>query len=266
MGFTFNTKKSNHFLIVTLCKNAEKFIEKCIESTKTQTYKKFLHVIIDDNSSDNTVSIVKCCIENDNRYVLYTHNVNNYTTSNHVLALMNYGNVDDIVIHLDGDDSLYTHDVLYKLNNIYNNKNVWCTFGSYIRKPDNYVITRKDLVLPDVFYSPREMVKNLKWIFTHLKTFRKFLFYHVPIEYFLNKNNKFYVASGDCAIFLPIIELAGKDRIVYIDDILMVYNCHGQNEHLTLKKEQENSYIDIVYNKPALNPLEEKDVEKYFGR
>lgn len=266
MGFTFNTntKKSNHFLIVTLCKNVEKYIEKCIESTKTQTHQKFLHVIIDDNSSDNTVPIIEKCIKGDSRYVLYKHNVNFYTTSNHIIALMNYGGIDDIVIHLDGDDNLYTDDVLEKLNNIYSDKNVWCTFGSYLRKPDNYRIDRKELCLPDKFYEPRQMVKDLKWIFTHLRTFRKFLFYHIPINYFLNSEYRYYKAGVDCVLFLPVLELAGKNRIKFIDDILLIYNHHGSNEHITLKKEQDDVYIDTVFNKPALVPLTDEETKKYF--
>jgi len=56
MGFNFEFKKSNQnkFLIVTLCKNVEKHIVGCINSTKKQSYNRFLHVLIDDNSSDNT--------------------------------------------------------------------------------------------------------------------------------------------------------------------------------------------------------------------
>lgn len=265
MGFTFKTNvKNNNFLIITLCRNAEKYVLDCINSTKIQTYKNFLHVLIDDNSTDNTVKIIEDNIKDDNRYVLYKHNIQFYTTPNHIVGLLNFGNINDIVVHLDGDDSLYSNTVLEKLNKIYFDNNIWCTFGSYLRKPDNYKLTKSDLFLPEKFYEPRQMVKDLKWIFTHLRTFRKFLFYHVPITYFLDSNYKFYKASGDCAVFLPILELAGKDRIKYIDDVLMVYNYHNFNEHISLKKEQEESYLDIIFNKNKINPLTDEETKKYF--
>ncbi len=266
MGFNFEFKKSNQnkFLIVTLCKNVEKHIVGCINSTKKQSYNRFLHVLIDDNSSDNTVKTIEENIKGDDRYILYKHNINFYTTSNHTLALMNFGNINDIVVHLDGDDEFYDEFVLEKLNRVYSDQNTWCTFGSYKRKQDGYCINRKEINLPDVFYDPKEMVKDLRWIFTHLRTFRKFLFYHLPFNYLIDSDYKFYRAAADVVLFLPIIQLAGKDRIKYIDDILLLYNYYEGNEHLHLKDEQDRAYMDAVFNKPKLNALTDEETKQYF--
>jgi len=45
--------------IITVSKNAEKFIEKNILSVHNQTHKNYEHIIIDGNSTDRTIDIIK---------------------------------------------------------------------------------------------------------------------------------------------------------------------------------------------------------------
>ena len=58
------------FSIIIPVKNTEKYIKKCIESIKKQTYKDYEIIVINDNSTDNSMNIVKeykdiTIIEND---------------------------------------------------------------------------------------------------------------------------------------------------------------------------------------------------------
>ena len=52
-------KKNHKISIITVTKNSEKFLEDCIISVNNQTYKNYEHLIIDGNSSDNTMNIIK---------------------------------------------------------------------------------------------------------------------------------------------------------------------------------------------------------------
>ena len=45
--------------IITVVKNGEKHLEECINSVLTQSYKNIQYIIIDGNSTDNTISIIK---------------------------------------------------------------------------------------------------------------------------------------------------------------------------------------------------------------
>lgn len=45
--------------IVTLTSNSEKNIQRCIDSIKNQTYKNIEHIIIDNQSNDKTIEIIK---------------------------------------------------------------------------------------------------------------------------------------------------------------------------------------------------------------
>lgn len=52
-------KYSPKITIVTPTYNSEKYIEKCIESIKKQSYKNYEHIIVDGNSNDRTVEILR---------------------------------------------------------------------------------------------------------------------------------------------------------------------------------------------------------------
>ena len=62
--------------IITSVFNGEKYIKECLLSVLNQTYSDFEHIIIDDNSNDNTVKIIKDLIKNDSRFKLLELKVN----------------------------------------------------------------------------------------------------------------------------------------------------------------------------------------------
>jgi len=45
--------------IITVTKNSEKYLKKNIKSVLSQNYKNYEHIIVDGNSTDNTLSIIK---------------------------------------------------------------------------------------------------------------------------------------------------------------------------------------------------------------
>ena len=51
-------KKNNSISIISVVKNNDKYIRRCIESIQNQSFKNIQHIIIDGNSSDNTLSII----------------------------------------------------------------------------------------------------------------------------------------------------------------------------------------------------------------
>lgn len=56
--------------------NMEKYIERCISSICSQTYKNLEIIVVDDSSTDSSNAIVKELIQNDNRIKLIEHDVN----------------------------------------------------------------------------------------------------------------------------------------------------------------------------------------------
>ena len=56
--------KKNKISIITVTKNSEKYLEKNILSVYNQSYKNYEHVIIDGQSTDQTLKIIKIAIKN----------------------------------------------------------------------------------------------------------------------------------------------------------------------------------------------------------
>ncbi len=57
--FKENKKDEPLITIITTVKNGEKFLEEALLSLREQKYKNFEHIVIDGNSTDNTLKIIK---------------------------------------------------------------------------------------------------------------------------------------------------------------------------------------------------------------
>ena len=51
--------KNYKISIITVTKNSEKFLAQNISSVKSQNYKNYEHIIVDGNSVDKTIDIIK---------------------------------------------------------------------------------------------------------------------------------------------------------------------------------------------------------------
>lgn len=65
--------------------NGEKYIKECIDSILSQTYSNFEIIIVDDQSTDKTMDVVKGYMPNDARIRLYQNPVHSHS------AALNYG-------------------------------------------------------------------------------------------------------------------------------------------------------------------------------
>ena len=55
-----NKKKRDKLIsIITVTKNSSKTLDRCLKSLKKQKFKDFEHLIIDGNSTDKTIKIIK---------------------------------------------------------------------------------------------------------------------------------------------------------------------------------------------------------------
>ena len=53
--------------IITPCFNSEKYLDECVTSVISQTYQNWEMLIVDDNSSDNSSTIINSYSKNDDR-------------------------------------------------------------------------------------------------------------------------------------------------------------------------------------------------------
>ena len=117
--------KNYKITIITVTKNSEKFIKQNIKSVLNQNYKNYEHIIVDGNSRDNTVKIIKSFkkkikfIKNYNDKGLYhAMNVGIKNSSGDIIGILN-------------SDDVYFKNSLKLVNKYFNkNKSLDFLFGS----------------------------------------------------------------------------------------------------------------------------------------
>jgi glycosyltransferase involved in cell wall biosynthesis len=223
----------NNFLIVCFFYNAAEYIEKCIGSIISQDYQNYRVLFVDDASTDNGFDL----IDDDERFIKIKNQDNKGLLYNYATYLPLYANEDDIIIVLDGDDSLYGNKVLSYLNNFYNENDCLVTYGQSI-----WTDGRKGFARP---YTESEFInlRKTQFLASHLRTFKYICFKEMMIQdsnfdCFKDKNDNFYMMAGDVATMYPIMEIAGFEKVKYIDKILYLYNIqnpisdHMKNQQL----------------------------------
>ena len=137
-----------------------------------------------------------------------------------------------IDILVDGDDYLYSGDVLNILYEKYLNTNCLITYGSHLSSKG---IQGKKY--------PR-LIRNLNlyrkyfWYASHLKTFRHDLWLSINKSDLLTHNGTYFSVASDLAIMFPMLEMAG-DRQEFIKEVLYVYNDKNPiSDHNIRRKEQ----------------------------
>lgn len=209
----------NTFRIITPVYNAEKWIGKCIQSVKDQTHTNFTQVIVDDCSSDETVEVAKNAIDNDPRFILVERKEKTGTMHGHIIAAEYKYCEDDIFVHLDGDDWFSSGGVLHRLNKIYQDDNIWCTYGNY-ETTDKTPSICKPIEDPTI---PIRVYLVMGWIFSQVRSFRGRLWKGIDEEDF-RSNDGSYLAVADVAVFCPVLEMAGVERVKFVPEIQMIYN------------------------------------------
>lgn len=246
----------NNFAVIVPVYNAEKWIDRCIESILTQDYLNYKLYIIDDHSTDSTYDIIK------------SYNVYCKRNSKRIGALANivHGikqfNKNDIIITIDGDDYLSNDQVFSYLNEVYK-KDVWLTYGSLIPLSRRYSGTCQSLSHThtvdesgkwvDNYLTPMTYRQSGVWVTSHLRTFRKWLWDNIKDED-LRDENGYYQTAWDMAFMYPMIEMAGK-HIFYIEKILYIYNDLNPNCDGTVDPELQIRTGKSIQNKPIYPKL-----------
>ena len=114
--FQILTMNNYKITIITVTKNSEKFLSKNIKSVLNQNYKNYEHIIVDGNSTDKTVQIIKSYkkkvrfIKNKNDKGLYhAMNVGIKNTKGDIIGILN-------------SDDIYFKNTLSIVNEYFNKK------------------------------------------------------------------------------------------------------------------------------------------------
>lgn len=187
--------------IITVCYNADKFLQTTINSIQKQTYKKIEFIIIDGNSKDNTHNII-----NSNRNIiskiLIEKDKGIYDAMNKGLKLA----TGDFVIFMGAGDEFFKKDIIEIVNKKITNPN-YLYYGDVFIKETNtrywgkfnsYKLAIGNICHQAIFY-PKCIYKNINYNLKY-RIFADYaynisLFKSIPFIY-LNEIISFYDYNG----------------------------------------------------------------------
>jgi len=235
-------------IILTTTYNCEKYIERCLYSIMSQTFKDFKCYITDDLSTDSTTNIVEEIIKNDNRFILIKNKEKMFQPGNYdqVIRGLNIGD-DEICVEVDGDDWLPDSNVFKRIQEIYEDKTVWMANGSF-----KYHDGRKGFASPP---SDFKTIRDKVFTLSHIRTWKSFLWKKIKIDDLKDENNNYWSVAGDLSFMYPMIEMCGEEHYRFMNDINYIYNesnplnDHKVNIHLV------NKTVNNIRNKKSYDRI-----------
>ncbi len=227
---------SPRFIIFSAGCNCAAYVSKHIRSILRQKYKNYIHVLVDDASTDNTDGLIKHYMHP--RMAFYRNTKNVKWVQNAVTYLPRHIKSDeDVIVLVDMDDWLATKRVLSVLAGTYAKKDCWVTYGTFQYCTGGVLTSRKvnKRIYSDDIVSARSF-RTVSWRWWHPKTFKAFLWKNLKVEDLYGPNKKFPPFSYDKAIGFPILEMTPPNRLVHIKDVLYIYNVDNPRRSTKLKK------------------------------
>ncbi len=253
--FTATQEKS--FVIVIPSYNNKYWMQRNLDSVFLQNYKNFKIIYIDDCSTDKTGFLVEQYIKErsqEHRTTLIKNDVRAGCPLANIYKAVHMCKPDDIIVLLDGDDWFAHNNVLKILNEVYQDQNVWVTYGQFIYYPSNGPGWANPIPKNII---DKNQFRDFHWFSTHLKTFYADLFQRIKKEDLLYQN-RFFPMAGDLALMFPIMEMAGHHS-KFIPDLLYVYNVATD-----LNEEKVNHQLQMQMTINIRQLPKYKPVEKLF--
>ena len=246
--------------IVTPVYNSEKYIANCINSIASQDYNNYMQYIIDDASTDATVTVAKATIEKlpaklRSKFRVIENGRNVGAVKNQIDTIRTL-DADDIVALVDGDDWLYhRNDIFTHINTLYD-EGAEFTYGSCWSLADNIPLIAQEY--PKKVRDQKEY-RNHKFNwgmpYTHLRTFRSSLLMNEGDAPFTDENGQWYKAGGDNSVFYTAIENANPDAVVCVPDVLYVYNDMNPLNDYKVNGDEQNKNASKIVSKKTKSDL-----------
>jgi hypothetical protein len=236
------------YLIVVAVRNAEKFVDACLESIMQQTRPLFC-ALMDDGSDDETFSIAcRAVARGGGRIHARTHGGRNYSLRNIAEAIRTHGQPDDVVVIVDGDDKLKP-GALDLLDTVYA-AGAWMTYGNFVTsdgRPNWMPPYPHRIVEASAF-------RSYPWAASHPKTFKKELFDKINQDDFQH-DGEWFKTAGDVALMIPMLEMAAE-RAVYVPQVLYEYTEDNPLGDHHVNSDEQVRVRDLILVKKPYQRLE----------
>ena len=221
-----------HFALIVTGWNCEEFAEACLASIMGQIpggYTLDIHVY-EDGSDDDTWRIIEAKSDVLNlRAVRGERNMGPAFARDRLIRQVSNG--DDICVLVDMDDELLPH-ALQDLEAAYRaNPDCWMTYGNWVNQ--------NGLVNDEGIYSDAEIDSRAYraldgFRFTHLRSFRRFLYDRVEEAHLKDEKGEWLRYCSDVGLMLPIADQCASRNVVALDH--PVYRYRQYQATGTLKR------------------------------
>ena len=233
--------------------NVEKYLDECIQSIINQTYKNIEIIIINDGSTDNSLSILRKYESIDKRIIVINQENKGLSASRNIGIKKSTGKYISLI---DSDDVIHPRmvELLYKEIKKNNCDISICMFqeftDNFIEKNNRYNIR---VLNQDNFL--KELLKEKKFG-SHAcnKLYKKSLF-----------NNVEYVVGRKYEDIGTTYKLGLKSNLIcYIDIELYGYRIRESSITCNLKKDTLIDYVDMVNKRYNDLIFKKKELKKYI--
>lgn len=230
------------FHIVIPCYNCEEYIGACIESLQRQTFTNWTALVADDCSTDATADVVREYMEKDSRISLRVGDERAWLMGNTLNALRAQDlHPSDVVAILDGDDYIMPT----------------CLERLWEKHCEGYdlVYTDEEIQGQDHSIGAEHLttvpIRQQTWRFSQLRSFKTYLFSLLEDADFRDADGGYFRAAGDLALYLPMAELAGPEKVHFIQKKLYYYRVHENCNFKVFRQEQlDNNWL--IRSRPPL--------------
>ena len=271
------TQEKKLVIIITTYNNAQ-WCVKNLETIffqknpdNTNLYENYRVIIIDDASLDGNAEFIECYVNNcgqEHRVTLIKNKTRKRALANLYNALQ-LCEPNEIVFNYDGDDWFADDQVFALINEIYQDPDVWITYGSFINWPTNQMGYCKEISAEMV---EKKLFRKKSWLPGQLRTFYAWLFHQVKLKDLFFEGpyyqGQFFPANADLAIYYPMMEMAGK-HYYYISKVIYIRNVETPLNDFKANKEVQLLGSKLIREKEPYDRLEEPLVnyfDKFSGR
>ena len=139
--------------------NASDHIEKCLDSIFNQKFNGSLEVVaVDDNSTDNSFSLLETYSKNESRLKVFKHQENKKQSIARATALLHSSG--KYILNIDADDWLLPNMLQIIFNKIKNSDSDVLAFNHFIEKSDGKKIINKTIKKEFITYNKNIVLKD----------------------------------------------------------------------------------------------------------
>lgn len=226
--------------LVVICTGwrCEEYVDRCLNSILDQEFNGDNHVLrycIDEFCGGNLLASSVGNKKTFNDISNMSHLVRLGKLKNFISMINNvHPNLEDIICDVDLDDYLLPGALQTVLDAYEENPNLLLTYGSYCMESGRAARFNGEYKNSDF--------RGSKWLASHLKTFKYKLYREIKFRDLHGPGGNYFMTAADLAIMIPMLEMAGLDRIKHIKKCIYCYNdLNPLNDHKVHGEEQKRN-------------------------